>query len=369
MEQELNRLRDKCDGAGGGSQYESPAVRKSSPSVDTNFNQQIVVSPDVYKLVIANSSSLSPPLSTQANSSPSHSLNKKFTPKESFHVGGDVGDGVKSRHDDGIINSVENFQLIQKSIGGGGGEDDQARGVLAQPQLLNAKGASSSTSTTTTTTTTESSRNKEKLEGPPLLKAPMLKESSSSTSTSTRTTTLSTKKIEIPEGVVPFPEQSFLVPEENSNAVETNNRYGNVDEVNNKKSTSDVKQDNLNFLNGHDDDNEANEVPDNDFNIDEMNKKSSKVDGKGVGGGGGGADGGNENNNAEEDTNLYEANKGIFINPGKEGNNAHKNDGNDLKLRHEVMDDQGKEGENDYHNDDVHLDANVSKFLIMNTFL
>jgi len=242
LQQEVMRLQQQCSSAGIQAESSSPIARKSPPSVDTNFSQQI----------------------------------------------------------------------IPKRI-------EEPHNVLQQPQLLNVKVSSS-----TTTTTTESSRaGPNKLDAAPNLQAPLNVKASSTT----------TKRMQVPEGVVPIPQDNFLIRVE-----DTNNRYSNVVE---EKAKEDGAKDDINFMNGRDDDNMANEVPDTDFNMEEKKQKAGLDNG---------------DNNAEEDTNLYEANKGIFLNGGKDSDLLHKKNP-DLKLKHEVIDDQGKEGENDYHNEDVHLDA------------
>lgn len=317
LEQELTRYKEKCDKYG--FQYETSSTTgnavKSRPKSVVNFSEQIPVSPNVYRIL---------------NNSTSSSTNKYTS---SLVIGGKQNNNKKhSSHettlDNGIINSVENFQIAQQPIVDVNRNQDT--NVLQQPQLGN-KG-----STTTTTESPKAVSSKSSVDSkwvaPPMLQAPTVKENKSTTAANNK------KEKKIPEGVVPLPDWEQNIKEDN--------RYSNI--IDENKGEIAVKNtDDLNFLNANEQENLANEVPDNDLNIDE--KKVNPENGVGED---------KINNNAEEDTNLYEYNKDVFNTNLKDNDILHgRRSGNvDSKLRNEVAGDHGKEGDH-YPDEDLRIEG------------
>lgn len=283
----------------------SDTVRKSAPDTVQSFNQQVPVSQDVYKLVFSNSSTTTSTNSTNklGGTGSKISINKALQPPT----------------DNGILNSVENFQAIQSRIPNPQQRAQEEKSVLQQPLM----GGKSSSSTTTTTESGKSSRKDDK-QAAPILQAPTVKPLSSAT----------TKKL--PNGVAPIPETSLL---ESNSAV--------IDEPVEQSVKEDVKND---LMVENDQENLAHEVPDTDFNIDD--KKVQQHDNMA------------NDNNAEEDNNQYvNENRPMFGGNIKEANNNHNKLNEEKLLRNEVMDDQGRENENygdlqlgDLHEDDADTD-------------
>lgn len=299
-----------------------------------NFSEQISISPNVYRIV--NNSTARSALTNSKYSSSVKAVSKSHNNK--FR---------DTTLDNGIINSVENFQIAQQPILSKDdkesykNKEDEAN-VLAQPQVLN-KG-----STTTTTESPKAVRSSSqkaaggedpnKLVAPPILQAPTVKESKSSTPVK--------KERRLPEGVVPVPETSWL--NKDTQGQQENARYSNViDDVGIAGQESDAKNaDNLNFLIGNENENFAHEVPDNDFNIDEKKVNPENP-------------GGEEkiDNNAEEDTNVYDPNKDVFNTNNKDILHSNRRSGNpDTKLRNEVVGDHGKEMDH-YPDEDLRIEG------------
>lgn len=309
-----------------------------------NFSEQISISPNVYRIV-NNSTARSTVFSTNHFSSSSSVKGRQHQHHTNTKL-------HETTEDNGIINSVENFQIAQQPILPPANDDTSHKNnnknneyeanVLAQPQILN-KGS--------TTTTTESPKgvhggsssqktgDSAKLVAPPILQAPTVKESKSSTPVK--------KERRLPEGVVPPPETSWM----NKETQQTDNRYANaIDDTGViAGQEQDMKDDRMNFLIGNEQENLAHEVPDNDFNIDEKKVNPENP---------GGED--KIDNNAEEDTNLYETNKDVFNTNNKDTDILHggnRRSGNaDTKLRNEVAGDHGKEGDH-YPDEDLRIEG------------
>lgn len=286
-------------------------VRKATPSVAQSFNQQVPVSRDVFKLVLSNSTTTS---ATNDNTS-NKSTNKQWGGGGAYGAAAIVAAPNKPMTDNGILNSVENFQAIQKAIEDPNQQHRQEEqrvqeenSVLAQPLNLMAAKVSSSTSTTTTTESSRnagsSSNNRKdgKLAGqPPILQSPTAKNSSPTS-----------KKL--PEGVVPYPKTSLL---ENNAPV--------IDEPVDSNAKEDVKN---NLLIDTEQENLAHEVPD-EFNIDQDKKGPADIE-----------------NNAQEDTNQYlNENRGMF-GKGEQLGAANQKLNDEKQLKDEVLEDLGKEADN-----------------------
>ncbi|XP_062565148.1 uncharacterized protein DDB_G0290685 isoform X1 [Armigeres subalbatus] len=366
-----------------------PSIPESGPL--RNFAEQISVSQDLYKIPVVLSNRTNHIGSLPEGSPNDQQLDGHGVIAKPFEINDQIKPKPGSAVDGGVINSVENFQMIPKPLPLVSTNEEnkkqiaQASNVLQQPQLMK------------TSTSIPASLNKKTSERNsnfqvPILAAPTVippdgaKSSSSTTSTTTPSngsvrkpaSKLRTKTL--PVGVVPFPDnmEDLMKVEENNSENAINNRYLNVashqnaNAKNEKRARSDKD---LNFNNA-DQENGAHEVlNDNDFNL---------------GGGGGGAAGANNNqlqqpnlkeanqngeNAAEEDTNLYD--QRIFGNGHPQQQQQH-GDYNDLhhhldeprngvagkngigeKLINEIVRDHGKEGDN-YPNEmeeDLHLDG------------
>lgn len=346
LEQDLNRLKANCDKYSF-QQFESSSTSnavKSKPISVKNFSEQIPINQNVYRIV--NNSTARSAFTNSNYYSPAKAVHNKNN--------GHLTKNNKKIHDskleNGIINSVENFQIAQQPIllGHEGitdtykNKEDEAN-VLAQPQIMN-KGS--------TTTTTESPKARSssqisareqnklvKLVAPPILQAPTVKESKSSTPLK--------KERRLPEGVVPVPETSWLNKEP-----QQDNRYSNAIEeerIGIAGHETDTKNgNNLNFLIANEQENLAHEVPDNDFNIDEKKVNPENPGGLGED---------KIDNNAEEDTNIYDTNKDVFNTNNKDILHNSRRSGNaDTKLRNEVVGDHGKEGDH-YNDEDLRIEG------------
>ncbi|XP_055640791.1 uncharacterized protein LOC129778121 isoform X2 [Toxorhynchites rutilus septentrionalis] len=282
---------------------------------------------------------------------------------------------VAAAADGGVINSVENFQIIPKPLPlvpneADGKKDNQQNNVLQEPQLLK------------TSTSIPSSLNKKTSERNSNLQVPILaaptvvspdggKSSSSSTSTTTPSSSLVKKSISklrtkiLPVGVVPFPDniEDLMKVDENNSENAVNNRYLNIaahqGQANNDEKRSRNDKD-INFINGNVDlENGAHEQP----NVKDGTQNRDNF------------------NAAEEDTNLYDqklfGNAMVQQQPQHADYNemhqhlgAKKDGGGNAgaavgkgsigeKLINEIVRDHGKEGDN-YPNEmeeDLHLDG------------
>lgn len=262
------------------------AGEKSKKTHDKNFNAQIPVSDNLYKIQLGTDNQ------TNAKQSKINVITNALNGGDGASDAHNVKHSVVKTGGDVIINSVENFQLVPKPL----------------------IGANVRTSTTTTTPTPRrktSEASNDKLNEAP--NAPMPDQSPRATST----TAASRKSNEtmgrvrqskpVPDGVVPiqssFDEIMMGNADQKAETPNENNRYANVvDEAagdgNKKKPDSDSMKRKLDELqNFNDKDNGAREVNDdnNDFVVhDSIGHKSG-------GGGGGGI-----KNAAEEDMNLYD---------------------------------------------------------------
>ncbi|XP_055609077.1 uncharacterized protein LOC129756281 isoform X1 [Uranotaenia lowii] len=317
----------------------SPAIQGPS----RNFAQQISVSEDLYKIpvVLRNRTSTNNNnnfnLVGAANVPPVADQEEQGVLAQPF----ETNDIPKHRQqpirivpvDGGVINSVENFQIIPKPLPLVSSNDDAkkaasppASNVLQEPQLMK---TSTSVSVAADKKTSERSNNMQvPIVAAPTMIPPTGSKSSPAMSSSSTTaannngqakkpgTKLRTKVL--PVGIVPFPEnmEELIRTEENNSENAVNNRYLNVaashqvgtgNGADKQRSRSDKD---INFMNPNADlDNGANEVNDNDFNL--------AVGGAGVGqlqqpnnlkdANNNRDNGGPDNlNAAEEDTNLYD---------------------------------------------------------------
>lgn len=281
------------------------AVETSKKSNDKNFNVQIPVSDNLYKIQLGTDSQ----------------TNDKQTQNG---VNTNDGDGSANAHNvknsidrpggDVIINSVENFQLVPKP-------------------LIGANVRSSTTTTPTSRRKTSEAANAKLNEAP---NAPMPDQSPRASSTtaaskkSNETMGRARQSKPVPDGVVPiqssFDEIMIRNLDQKAETPNENNRYANVvdeaagDANNNnnmkKKVETDSMKKKLNELqNFNDKDNGAREV--NDDNNDFVVHDSIGHKGGANGGGGGGI-----KNAAEEDMNLYD-NKFNLAKPNVNNGDAH----------------------------------------------
>lgn len=291
IRKELDIYRDKYYSR----QYSSSIdpVRKAVPSVSQSFNQQVPVSQDVFKLVFSNSSTPSTNYLTATN-------------KFGYKLNG-AGTKIVNKPvvtDNGILNSVENFQAIQQGIPNPQRAQEE-KSVLALPGMQK-----SSSTTTTTTESSKAEKRNDNLKAPPMIQSPTDKLSSA----------VSTKK-QLPNGVVPIPESSLL----DGNGAALDEQI--------EQNLKDVK---IDLLNANEQENLGHEMQDGDLNIDNNNDKKSHADNNHMG----------IENNAEEDTNNYlNDNRQIFGNIGKDSDHSNKLK-DDKQLNNEIQDDLGKEGEN-----------------------
>ncbi|XP_019533596.3 uncharacterized protein DDB_G0290685 isoform X1 [Aedes albopictus] len=372
-----------------------PSIPDSGPL--RNFAEQISVSQDLYKIPVVLSNRTNNHIGSLREGSPNNNdqeLEGRGVIAKPFETNNDQ---IKPKPasvaavDGGVINSVENFQMIPKPLPLVSTNEEskkpvgQASNVLQQPQLMK---TSTSIPPSLNKKTSERNSNLQV----PILAAPTVippggaKSSSSSTTSTTTPANGSVKKPAsklrsktLPVGVVPFPEnmEDLMKGEENNSENAVNNRYLNVASHQNanaanggdKRARSDKD---LNFNNA-DLDNGAHEVlNDNDFNLgggannnqlQQPNLKDQNQNGE---------------NAAEEDTNLYD--QRIFGNPHVQQQQQH-GDYNELhhhlggeqqrngvgagkngigeKLINEIVRDHGKEGDN-YPNEmeeDLHLDG------------
>lgn len=323
---------------------ESDVVKeKKISTIDRNFHEQKAVSDVLYKIEITSIN--------HTNSNTNSKLNSKSN-IENIYINNN-----KKPIDNGIINSVENFQIIPKMVDNNNNQNN----VLLQPFDIR------------TSTPSSSSSNNNNINNNDI---PQIASKSNKQTVSTSTKNIgSTKKVKsLPLGVVPIPDnmKDFINNKNNNdnlsddNSNNNRNRYSNVlsainTNVGDKHSDNDINNNkNLDFPNiANEQENGANEEHDNDIDIDDKNKKYSNNKEHAI------INNNNNiknNNNAEEDLNLYENNKNLFvqnnlkesdndIDGGLIGGGANKFDN---KLRNEIAGDHGKEGVN--YEDDIHID-------------
>lgn len=290
--------------------------------VDKNFNAQIPVSENLYRIPIT-------------------IVNHTASSNRMLY---NSGVGGKHRETGGIINSVENFQIFPKPI-----IVEANRDVVDEPPK---NGDDHKSSTATNAQKSSVSNNGElKMPNAPVPTATPGNKLKTSSTTETNKFLLKTKAKPIPQGVVPVPEMVNFMLNKNDDRNEKesqNDRYSNVlDEMGSKKSSDKG----VNDVVVNDADTGAHEVLDNnDFMVDDRNHKDhlqEVLEDKML----------NMNNAAEDDTNnAYD--KGLSLGKGNgdaDLNNVH-NDGKPLqnnKLLNELDADQGKVA---YHDDDIHLE-------------
>lgn len=322
MKNEIKQYEEHSAWRSGG--YPHIDGEKSPKMVNRNFNAQIPVSDNLYKIPLQSANATS--------------ASKQLVDKNDG-VGGKVGGGgVKyvNRHD-GIINSVENFQLMPKPL---------------------APSKSSTPSSALNLKTSEASDAKFNVPNAPI---PDQVKASSTTAASRKVDENSGKKSrQVPAGVVPIPQNNFdevmvknvdntlMNPEEAEN-----NRYVNVvDEAGGgKKTDSEGEKGQLIDMQG--DDNAAHEVMDNnDFVVEDRNHKDHSLNHADVP-----LD--KVNNAAEEDMNLYDNHKFPLVKQMPDADDdlevIQKSD--DKKRRDEVDADQGKVA----YPDEMHLEENLEE--------
>lgn len=316
LEQENKDLKSKLHITGDSKKQQVPGVGQKSHPVEKNFNSQILVSPDEYKIPINIKNR------TNNNIGSHGALNNVII---------DVQNG--------IINSVENFQMIPKPI-------DDSSNVLQQPQEVK------SASSTTTTTPTSVKRNKKDSQ------AVAANEQSKKMLSSTKESPRVMKAL--PKGVLPIPD---LVKNENSPENEVLKDEVKIDDTLNKPQND--------FQPGNEIVNEmengAQEINDNDFNIDEKSHRNNNdhdhmqelldQDKNLVI---------NQDNAAEED--MYDNHKQL----NKKGNNNNDEmeleinrpvgNKNEKLLNDEILNDHGQEAnkEGEYQ-EDLHIDGQAEQ--------
>lgn len=306
-------------------------------NVEKNFNAQIAVSDNLYKIPIKYANNT---VKTVGNG-----INKKqgvgFT--TSFQSNKQPTIAVKTFNANAIINSVENFQLVPKPLVNSFAE------APAQPSV-----------STTSSSVRKTSESGLKLNVGPNAPLPEQLRASSTTAASKKLEeNKQNKHAKLPNGVVPF--QSNLddisarapdTKDENLLKPQTNNRYSNIvaeanDENDNAKGDNDIN-DSLKDLQNGDGNNDmgAREVNDsNDFVVDEHNHHGHLQDT---------FDHKDEAGDAAEDLNIYKVNKLNAKHPNEISNGSDddirvgdiENDGrfplNGEQLKNEMKADQGK---------------------------
>lgn len=295
-------------------------VATSKRSNDKNFNAQIPVSDNLYKIQLDTDNQTNDKQSkTNVNTNDAHAGDGSTR----AHT---VANSVNKAGGDVIINSVENFQLVPKP-------------------LIGAIVRSSTTTTTPTSRRKTSEAANDKLNEAPNAPMPDQSPRVSSTTVANRKINETMGRVRqakpVPDGVVPiqssFDEIMIRNLDQKAELPNENNRYANVvdeaaaeannnanpiinDNSNNinekngkKKAESDSMKKNLNELqNFNDNDNGAREV--NDDNIDFVVHEANAHKSGGGGGANGGAGGAVIKNAAEEDMNLYD-NKFNLVKP------------------------------------------------------
>lgn len=214
LEQENKDLKQRLNLASSSEKRQVHQMHSLAKTVDKSFGEQIPVSEDHYKIPIA-------------------IRNKSNMVMAKSNV----------QSDNGIINSVENFQIIPKPVA--------EQNVLQQPMAMNGR--------TTTTTTPTSVVKKENLAMPASSKIP---------SSSTQKTSAHIKPL--PKGFLPIPDIA-----RNDAENEIHQDHLNDD----KKSSLDETLGKPQDLHDVDEmENVAHEINDNDFNIDDKNQRNHMQD-------------------------------------------------------------------------------------------
>lgn len=308
---------------------QSPST-SAKPS-NINFNAQVAVSPNLYKIELENAN----------NNNNNVNNNNKLANGDGFSTNAiaNINLNNKQTNDNVIINSVENFQLVPNAFI----ESSKANKPTSSQSMDQRK-------------TSESSNDKINIAP----NAPKPEKASKLSST----TAANRKNVEnagsarhikpVPNGVVPI-QSSFDDKLDKNDAANENNRYANIiDDAAGERKDSDEAVDSLkekigDLQNVKDKDNVAKEVNDNnDFIMDELNHKNHLNDAALLK---------NNNNNhikndAGEDMNLYD-NKVNLLKPKKPHRlGLNENVGDDDfevvhhdkngKLKNEIDGDQGK---------------------------
>lgn len=297
------------------------------PNQEKSFNQQQVVSGDLYKIPITvkNLTSFEP----KGISSPSSNSVRLTTSISSSKSSANNNQAVKAKEANGIINSVENFQMIPKPIA-------DSNNVLQQPMMLK-------TSSTTTTTMPASKTNSKSNQVVPLVPA-MTPNSKNATKPSTKASVEKSKK-NIPNGIVwPVPDTDLMDREYPDNDLKDNQDLLKNELKDDKKFDDSLKipQNNPNDINELE--NGAHEINDNnenDFNIDKDHDHIHDIldSDKNL----------NNNNAAEHEDDNYDLGQQKVLGGKK------KND----KLMNEIAGDHGKEGGYLEEMEDIHMDNHM----------
>lgn len=299
------------------------AQQQHVKELDKNFNAQIPVSENLYRIPIT---------LVNHTASSNRMLNS-----------GDVGNKHRELVNGAIINSVENFQIYPKQL------VETNKNVVDEPPKIGDERKSSTAINAALKSSSVANNGEMKMPNAPIPTATPGNKMKTSSTTETNKFQLKTKAKPIPEGVVPVPEMVNFLPEKDEETQQSNDRYSNVvDEISAKKSSDKT----VNDVVVNDADTGAHEVLDNnDFVVDDRNHKDhlqEVLDDKAL----------NMNNAAEEDTNnAYD--KGLNlgkVNGETDLSNGHK-DGKSMhnsKLLNELDADQGKVAE--YQEDDIHLE-------------
>lgn len=288
--------------------------------------------------------------------------------------GGDgfINDNTKSVINTGIINSVENFQIIPKQLNSDQ-KNNNDMNVLQEPPGMKIKSSTASSGTRKT------SEVENKMLAPMAAIPTVTPENKQASSTQSKLSPLKILQKPVPIGVVPIPNIPNDFAKNNDDGPSLNhhiesNRYLNIidnnDAINNKESILNKRD---NFQNANEIENGAHEINDNnDFNIDDTknhrdhmqdvlnDEKLNNLNGNNV-----------INNAAEEDTNIYDnKNDNVDLEIIKRGHNANNNNKfvND-KLMNEIAGDQGKdyaeEMREDLHMEEQGEDEDGKCFVIM----
>lgn len=301
--------------------------------IEKNFNAQIPVSEGLYKIHIKLTN----------NTKPTNKMVKTV--------------------EHGVINSVENFQMIAKPILESN-DPKLEQNVLQEPPGNQLKSSTPSDNKKT-------SENNNLIAGPivmPTMTPNPKKTTSSVIKKITEQIISKTKSKPVPIGVVPIPESmnEFVQNQENGsdNKIESNRYMNHIDTNLDKSNKFDGSHDrnDISFQNVNEIENGAHEMNDNnDFNIvDEKNShkdhlqevlEDDKINIHN-----------NNNNAAEEDTNLYDTKVNDDMDleiVNKKIKSPIKNENNE-KLMNEIAGDQGKVPE--YPDDrDLHMEEQVEE--------
>jgi hypothetical protein len=319
-----------------------PAVVKSSVASIKNFDQQVLVSEDLYKIQIRTNR-------TDSNTN-KHDIEPTKAKTDVVVKNPSSGGGMKRPVPImGVLNSVENFQIIPKPIA------ETNNNVLQQPVLI--KTSTASTDAAKGKKTSESEANK-------IVAALAVAPTQSSSSSSTKKKVQSNNKIKLklPQGVPPAPLQSVNEIEEqlDTNNYAKNNQPPKQERAGPNKSNQNPQNlfdnDTDEHENGaHEDVHEDNNLVD----IDKNNQINSHHHFKDV------HNANNNNNNAaEEDLNLYNGNdvapkpqmRFVDLKGRVNNGNSFLNNNKNEKLLKEIEGDHGKEYPDELE-DDLPMDG------------